>query len=89
MTKADLARTIYQRHGGLTNQEALRIVDSLFDSIKSRLQVGESVYIVGFGTLEVVQRRPRPGRNPVTGAQIQLPARRALVFRAARTIRQL
>jgi integration host factor subunit alpha len=89
MTKADLARIIYQAHGGLTNREALRIVDQLFDLIKRRLMEGESVRIVGFGTLEVVQRKSRRGRNPITGETIEVSGRRALVFRPSRSIRSV
>ncbi|HVG21587.1 MAG TPA: integration host factor subunit alpha [Blastocatellia bacterium] len=89
MTKADLARTVYERHGGLTNREALRFVDLLFDVIKDQLVRGESVHIVGFGTLEVVERKPRRGRNPITGDEINLPARRALVFRPSRSMRSV
>jgi nucleoid DNA-binding protein len=89
MTKADLARTVYERHGGLTNREALRFVDLLFDVIKDQLLRGESVHIVGFGTLEVVKRKPRRGRNPITGDEIELPGRRALVFRPSRSMRSV
>lgn len=87
MTKADLARAIYDRHGGISNQEAQRIVDLIFETIKNQLLSGEEVRIVGFGTLEVVARRSRRGRNPVTGEEIQLPARRALVFRPSRSMK--
>jgi len=89
MTKADLARVIYESHGGLTNREALRIVDLLFELIKKRLMRGESVRIVGFGTLEVVPRRKRRGRNPITGEAIEVAGRRALVFRPSRSMRSV
>jgi nucleoid DNA-binding protein len=89
MTKADLAQMVYERHGGLTNREALRLVDLMFDVIKGHLLKGESIHIVGFGTLEVVKRRPRRGRNPITGEAIELAGRRALVFRPSRSIRSL
>lgn len=87
MTKADLARIIREKHGSLTNREALRVVDSLFDVMKTRLMNGESVHIVGFGTLEVVFRHARRGRNPITGETIEVAGRRALVFRPSRSIR--
>lgn len=87
MTKADLARVIYESHGGLTNREALRIVDLLFELVKKRLMQGESVRIVGFGTFEVVSRRKRRGRNPITGEAIEVAGRRALVFRPSRSMR--
>ena len=63
MTKADLARMVYERHGGMTNRDAARYVDLLFDLIKRPLVEGESIHIVGFGTLEVVSRKPRPGHR--------------------------
>jgi nucleoid DNA-binding protein len=89
MTKADLARIVYEHHGKLTNREALRAVDLLFDLIKDRLLEGESVRIVGFGTLEVVKRKARRGRNPITGEEIELAGRRALVFRPSRSMRSV
>ncbi len=87
MTKADLARAIYDRHGGISNQEAQRIVDIIFETITNRLLAADEVRIVGFGTLEVVTRRARRGRNPMTGEEIQLPERRALVFRPSRSMK--
>jgi nucleoid DNA-binding protein len=89
MTKADLARAVYERHGGMSNQEARRIVDSIFEIIKRQLLGGEEIHIVGFGTLEVVRRRSRRGRNPVTGETIQLPERRVLIFRPSRAIKSV
>ncbi len=89
MTKADLAQMVYERHGALTNREALRLVNLMFDVIKDHLLEGESIHIVGFGTLEVVKRRPRRGRNPITGEAIELAGRRALVFRPSRSMRSL
>jgi nucleoid DNA-binding protein len=89
MTKADLVRFVYERHGAMTNREAAKYVDILFDVIKERLLNGESVHIVGFGTLEVVSRKARPGRNPITGERIELAGRRALVFRPSRSVRSV
>jgi integration host factor subunit alpha len=87
MTKADLARAIYERHGGLTMQEARRLVDTIFDVVRDKLISGQSVRIVGFGTLEVIERKPRRGRNPTTGEEIRLESHRALVFRPSRVRR--
>ena len=89
MTKADLARIVCESQGHLTNREALRIIDLLFDVIKQHLTRGESVHIVGFGTLEVVFRRPRQGRNPITGEPIEVAGHQALVFRPSRAIRSV
>ncbi|MCW5967570.1 MAG: HU family DNA-binding protein [Blastocatellales bacterium] len=89
MTKADLARAVYERHGGISYQEAGRIVDLIFTVMREQLLGGGGIHVVGFGTLEVVERRPRRGRNPVTGEPLQLPARRALVFRPARAMKSV
>jgi nucleoid DNA-binding protein len=89
MTKADLAQMVHRHHGGLTNRDALRLVDLLFDIVKRRLQEGESIHIVGFGTLEIVDRKPRRGRNPITGEPIELHGHRSLVFRPSRSMRSV
>ena len=89
MTKADLARSVYERHGGISIQDASRIVDLIFGIIKNRLLGGEEIHIVGFGTFEVVERQPRRGRNPVTGEAMELLSRRALVFRPARGMKSV
>ena len=64
MTKADIARIVYERHGGISNREAARLVEIIFDSIKNRLGGGEKVQITGFGTFVIRQKRERRGRNP-------------------------
>ena len=89
MTKADLARAIYDRHGGISNLEAQRIVDLVFTIMKKQLLSGGEIHIVGFGSLEVVTRRARRGRNPMTGSDIQLPERKVLVFRPSRTMKSI
>lgn len=89
MTKADIARAVYERHGGMSLQECQRVIDVIFATIKRQLLDGDRVHIVGFGSLEIIERQPRRGRNPATGASIDLPARRALIFRPARAIKSV
>jgi nucleoid DNA-binding protein len=89
MTKADLARAVYERHGGMSLQDAQHIIDLIFAIIKQQLLGGNRVHIVGFGTLEGVKRRARRGRNPSTGETIELPAKRTLVFRPSRAIKSV
>lgn len=89
MTKADLARVLHPSNGDLTNRDALRLVDLLFDIVKRRLKEGERIHIVGFGTFEIVKRKPRRGRNPITGERIELAEHRALVFRPSRSLRSV
>ena len=89
MTKADLARAIYDRHGGISIREATRLVDLIFDRIREALLAGEEVHLVGFGTLAVVDRRPKLGRNLNTGQPVPVGLHRAVVFRPARAIKSL
>ena len=63
MTKADLARVVYERHGGLSNKEASRLVDLILAFIKQGLREGERVQISGFGTFLVREKKERKGRN--------------------------
>jgi DNA-binding protein HU-beta len=89
MTKADLARAVYERHGGISFQDCQRVIDLIFATIKERLLDGDKVHIVGFGTWEIVERRARRGRNPATGKSIELPARQVIVFRPSRALKSV
>ena len=84
MTKADIARIVYERHGGISNREAARLVEIIFDSIKNRLGTGEKVQITGFGTFVIRQKRERRGRNPQTGEEMVIKPRRSVVFRPSK-----
>ena len=84
MTKADIARIVYERHGGISNREAARLVAIICESIKGRLGDGEKVQITGFGTFVVRQKRERRGRNPQTGEEMLIKPRRSVVFRPSK-----
>jgi integration host factor subunit alpha len=84
MTKADIARVVYERHGGVSNREAAQLVDVIFETIKRRLETGEKVQITGFGTFVIRQKRERRGRNPQTGEEMIIRPRRSVVFRASK-----
>lgn len=84
VTKADIARIVYERHGGISNREAARLVEVIFESIKTRLGEGEKVQITGFGTFVVRQKRERKGRNPQTGEEMLIKSRRSVVFRPSK-----
>jgi integration host factor subunit alpha len=84
VTKADIARIVYDRHGGISNREAARLVEIIFNSIKQRLGGGEKVQITGFGTFVVRQKRERRGRNPQTGEEMVIKPRRSVVFRPSK-----
>jgi integration host factor subunit alpha len=84
MTKAGIARAVYESHGGLSNREAARLVDLLFDLIRNRLATSGKVQITGFGTFLVRAKRERKGRNPQTGQEIVIRSRRSVVFRPSK-----
>ena len=85
MTKADLAKAIYERHGGISNKEASFLVDNILDFIKQRLLRGERIQITGFGTFMVREKKGRKGRNPQTGEEMIIPARKSVVFRPSKS----
>ena len=69
-TKADLIDAVYDRHGGLTKDEAAEIVDVIFRTVKTSLGSGRTVKIKNFGTFEITDRPGRVGVNPVSGEKI-------------------
>jgi nucleoid DNA-binding protein len=87
LTKADLIDAVYQRHGGLTKNEATEIVDAIFNTVKTTLGGGRPVRIKNFGSFEVTSRPGRVGVNPTSGERIQIPPHKGLNFRPARRLR--
>jgi integration host factor subunit alpha len=87
MTKADLVEKTYLKTT-LTKKESGEIVEHLFDLLKSTLEGGEKVKIAGFGNFEVKEKSTRPGRNPQTGAVIEIAARKVLTFKPSQFLKQ-
>ncbi|MDG2364327.1 MAG: integration host factor subunit alpha [Methylococcaceae bacterium] len=81
ITKADFAEGLFDEMG-LNKREAKEIVELFFEEIKSSLEVGEQVKISGFGKFELKDKSSRPGRNPKTGEEIPISARRVVTFRS-------
>jgi nucleoid DNA-binding protein len=86
-TKADLVDVVYDRHGGLTKDEAAEIVDVIFRAVKKTLGKGQTVRIKNFGTFEITSRPGRIGVNPVSGEKIFINAHKGLSFRPARRLK--
>ena len=80
MTKADIVETIYERVG-FSKKESAELVETIFEVIKEALVKGEKVKFSGFGNFVVREKNARKGRNPQTGEEIQLAARRVLTFK--------
>jgi integration host factor subunit alpha len=87
MTKADIVENIYEKIG-FSKKESAEIVDLVFDLIKETLENGEKIKISGFGNFVVREKRPRKGRNPQTGEEIQISARKVLTFKPSQVLRK-
>tara|TARA_B100000614_G_C14288081_1_gene386551 strand:- start:134 stop:406 length:273 start_codon:yes stop_codon:yes gene_type:complete len=72
----------------LTKTDAARAIDGVFDVITSSLQKGEEVRLTGFGTFAITRRKATTGRNPRTGAAIQIPASNQPKFRPGKGLRE-
>lgn len=86
LTKADLAETLFEQLG-LNKREAKEFVDSFFEEIRSTLESGDYVKLSGFGNFELRDKNQRPGRNPKTGEEIPISARRVVTFRPGQKLR--
>ena len=86
MNKQELISQVAET-SGLTKADASRAVDSVFDTITSTLSSGSEVRLTGFGTFTTSQRKATTGRNPRTGATIQIPASTQPKFRPGKSLR--
>ena len=87
MSKQELVNHVAESTG-LSKKDAEAALSSFVDGIKSSLKKGDSVTLVGFGTFSVSQRNARTGRNPQTGATIQISARKVPVFKAGKGLKE-
>jgi len=88
MTKADLVEKVTSL-GDLTRKDGEIIVDTLFESVIAALKADDKVEIRGFGSFRTRQRKPRIGRNPKTGAKVDVPAKRVPFFKPSKELRDL
>lgn len=88
MTKADLVRIVFEKVG-LPKVESQKIIETIFETMKQTLSEGESIKISGFGTFNVKKKRERRGRNPQTGKDLQITARKVIIFRPSNIVKEL
>jgi len=86
LTKADIAESLYEELG-LNKREARELVELYFDELKSALSQGKQVKLSGFGNFELRDKRERPGRNPKTGENIPISARRVVTFKPGQKLK--
>jgi integration host factor subunit alpha len=86
LTKADLAETLFEELG-LNKREAKELVELFFEEVRSALEQGEQVKLSGFGNFTLRNKSQRPGRNPKTGEEIPITARRVVTFRPGQKLK--
>lgn len=86
LTKADLAERLFEELG-LNKREAKEIVEMFFEEIRGALEQGQQVKLSGFGNFDLRDKKQRPGRNPKTGQEIPITARRVVTFRPGQKLK--
>ena len=88
LTKAELADLMFDKVG-LNKREAKDMVESFFEEIRTALEKGDCVKLSGFGNFQLRNKPQRPGRNPKTGEEIPISARRVVTFHASQKLKSL
>ena len=88
MNKVDLIRSATERIDGLSRKDAVELIDGMFEDIQDALVSGDPVKIPGFGQFKVRDRAARMARNPATGEQVRVAAKRVFKFLAAKALKE-
>ena len=86
LTKAEMAERLYEELG-LNKREAKELVELFFEETRTVLESGRNVKLSGFGNFVLRDKKERPGRNPKTGEEIPIDARRVVTFRAGQKLK--
>lgn len=86
LTKADMAERLFEELG-LNKREAKELVEIFFEEVRLALEKGEAVKLSGFGNFTLRDKNQRPGRNPKTGEEIPITARRVVTFRPGQKLK--
>ena len=87
LTKSDIVEDL-NNEIGLNKREAKELVDMFFDDIKDLLSEGYEVKLSGFGNFQLKDKSPRPGRNPRTGEDVEISARRVVTFKSGQKLKE-
>lgn len=88
LTKAELADLMFEKVG-LNKREAKDMVERFFEEVRTALEEGRSVKLSGFGNFQLREKPQRPGRNPKTGEEIPITARRVVTFHASQKLKAM
>ena len=86
LTKAEMAESLFNQLG-LNKREARELVDMFFEEVRGALAAGAQVKLSGFGNFDLRDKNRRPGRNPKTGEEIPISARRVVTFRPGQKLK--
>lgn len=86
LTKAEMAESLFNELG-LNKREARELVDTFFEDMRNALAAGEQIKLSGFGNFDLRDKNQRPGRNPKTGEEIPITARRVVTFRPGQKLK--
>jgi integration host factor subunit alpha len=86
LTKADMAERLYEELG-LNKREAKEFVEMFYEEVRNALETGRQVKLSGFGNFTLRDKSQRPGRNPKTGEEIPITARRVVTFRPGQKLK--
>ncbi len=89
MTKSELVETVFEKTSELTKNQVAVIVESIFDGMKEALQRNERVEIRRFGNFTLKDMKERAGRNPRTGEQVTVPAKKKIHFKVGKPFHDL
>ena len=88
MTKSDLIERVADRVPHISKKDTETVVNTIFDSMTEALKTGDRIEIRGFGSFQVKIREAREGRNPKTGAEVKIPAKRAPFFKVGKELKE-
>jgi DNA-binding protein HU-beta len=86
LNKTDLIAHVASK-ADMTKKNAEQVINAFFAVVEDALKAGDKVQLIGFGTFEVRERQARKGRNPQTGAEINIPATRVPAFKAGKALK--
>jgi integration host factor subunit alpha len=86
LTKAEMAEHLFEKLG-MNKRDAKELVEAFFEEVRESLESGEQVKLSGFGNFDLRQKNERPGRNPKTGEDIPIKARRVVTFRPGQKLK--
>jgi len=86
LNKTDLISAVAGQ-AGITKKDAEKVINAFFTTVADALKAGDKVQLIGFGTFEVRSRQARKGRNPQTGAEINIPAAKVPAFKPGKALK--